>query len=559
MNLIPYTRVCRVNAIHFDSAINGLACLNSRVHPCAYVGVLAALLFFFGLGWRDFWAPVEPRYAEIARVMFSKNHWLVPTVNGDLYTDKPILYFWMVLIGAKIFGAVNEWTVRLPAALGGVGFVLATYFMGRDFLSARTGLIAAALVATSMRVIWEARWAHVDMLFCACFVLAVYFAARALLRRGKPNEILLAYVFVALATLTKGLIGIVLPGLIFAAFVLVRRDWRMIGAAKLHWGILIFLLVAGPWFYLVSRATNGKWLADFIYIHHIQRYTAGAGHRQPIYYYLTTLPVDFLPWTIFLFPALLAYRPYRSRCAEPRAQFFLLWFLSVFVFFTLSDTKRDLYLLPLMPTLALFIGKYFDDLSRGALAQDSIYCWLTMVFFGMIAGAGIALAPAAWLFRPDTLAQTLRASVVLFVGAACAVFFARRRRPLVVITSVAAMMALNVLCAALWIMPYLETFKSPRPFSRQVMKIVPAAAPLYVYADTMNDFNYYMAREVIPVLPNSKAVDAVLARHEAGYLLIKERDLIRLPQLLREWIVASDEKGSTTWYLMAMRNRSAPQ
>ena len=74
------------------------------------------MLYISALGARDFWAPVEPRYAEIARVMFSKNEWIVPTINGDLYTDKPILYFWLVLLGARVFGAVNEWTVRLPAA-----------------------------------------------------------------------------------------------------------------------------------------------------------------------------------------------------------------------------------------------------------------------------------------------------------------------------------------------------------------------------------------------------------------------------------------------------------
>jgi len=82
---------------------------------------------------------VEPRYGEIARVMFARNEWIVPTVNGDLYTDKPILYFWLVLLASKIAGAVNEWTVRLPATLGGTGLVLATYYFGRDFFSARIG------------------------------------------------------------------------------------------------------------------------------------------------------------------------------------------------------------------------------------------------------------------------------------------------------------------------------------------------------------------------------------------------------------------------------------
>jgi len=139
--------------------------LDTRHQYPLYLCLLAGLLFFPFLGTRDFWAPVEPRYAEIARVMFAKGEWIVPTVNGDLYTDKPILYFWLVLIAAKFSGAVNEWTVRLPAALGGVGFVLATYLIGKEFFTARVGFLSAVILATSMRVIWEARWAHTDMLF----------------------------------------------------------------------------------------------------------------------------------------------------------------------------------------------------------------------------------------------------------------------------------------------------------------------------------------------------------------------------------------------------------
>ncbi|PYJ65007.1 MAG: hypothetical protein DME76_18950, partial [Verrucomicrobia bacterium] len=137
---------------------------------------LSVLLFFPFLGARDFWAPVEPRYAEIARVMFIKREWIIPTVNGGLYTDKPILYFWLVLIVSKIAISVNEWTVRLPSALGAVGVVVTTYAIGRDFFSRRVGFIAGAVLATSVRVIWEGRWAHVDMLFMFFFALSMYFA-----------------------------------------------------------------------------------------------------------------------------------------------------------------------------------------------------------------------------------------------------------------------------------------------------------------------------------------------------------------------------------------------
>ena len=218
-----------------------------RYYP-VYLFALSAVIFLTGLGSRDFWSPVEPRYAEIVRVMFVKNQWIVPTVNGELYTDKPILYFWLALMFSKIFGAVNEWTVRLPAALGAIGMVLITYKLGKDFYSPRVGLIAGAVLATSARVIWEGRWAHLDALFAFFFALAMYFAAHATLHRERRNQFLWAYALMALATLTKGLIGVVLPALILVVFVLVTREWRLIRAARLPSGIVLFLLIAAPWF-----------------------------------------------------------------------------------------------------------------------------------------------------------------------------------------------------------------------------------------------------------------------------------------------------------------------
>ena len=119
--------------------------------------LLAVLIFFPALGSRDFWAPVEPRYGEIARIMFANREWIVPKVNGQLYTDKPILYFWCVLIFSKLLGGVSEWSVRLPAAFGALGTVLVTYSIGKEHLGRTTGFIAAAVLATSARVLWEGR------------------------------------------------------------------------------------------------------------------------------------------------------------------------------------------------------------------------------------------------------------------------------------------------------------------------------------------------------------------------------------------------------------------
>jgi 4-amino-4-deoxy-L-arabinose transferase-like glycosyltransferase len=526
--------------------------LDLRKYYPAGLLVVALLLFFPALGARDLWAPVEPRYAEIVRVMFSKGEWTVPTVNGELYTDKPILYFWVALVAAKLTGGVNEWVVRLPAALGGVGFVLATYFFGRDFYSARVGALAAMVLATSFRVIWEARWAHVDMLFGFFFLLSIYFGARTLLRRGGPNEILLAYVFMALATLTKGLIGVVLPALLFISFMVARRDWSMLRAARLPLGIALFALVVAPWFYLVNRASGGQWLSDFIYIHHLQRYTAGTGHRQPFYYYFTTLPADFLPWTAFLLPALITDRDYRNVWRRPEVQFSFLWFLTVFIFFTVSDTKRDLYLLPLLPALALLVANYLSDLAAQNVPARPIYFWITSFFFGSMSLAGLALPVVARFARADAFGPVLPASLVLAAGGIATVVFILFRRPMIAAVSVSAMMMLISITVSLWMFPYLESFKSHRRFSLEINRRVPPPAPLYVFSDTMNDFNYYTQREKIPVLTTRGEIERLRGGAEKSYLLVKERSLKQLPPIAPESIRGRSSLGNTTWYLVEM-------
>jgi 4-amino-4-deoxy-L-arabinose transferase-like glycosyltransferase len=521
-------------------------------YPCALLS-LAALLFLPLLGGRDLWGPVEPRYAEIVRIMFAEGEWIVPMVNGDLYTDKPILYFWLALIASKIAGGVSEWTVRLPSALAGIGFVLATYFTGRDFFGPKVGFVAGVALATSMRVIWEARWAHIDMLFGFFFLLTIYFGARSLLGKGGKHEILLAYVFMALAVLSKGLIGVVLPALLLAAFAVVRCDWRIIVDAKLRLGIPIFLLIAAPWVYLVNSATDGKWLADFIYIHHIQRYTEGTGHRQPVYYYLTTLPVDFMPWTVFAIPALVAYFPYRRLTQRPIPLFFSLCFLVVFLFFSISDSKRELYLLPLMPALALLIGNYVADLSENGIHESVLYQWLSQSFFGAVAIIGLALPVVAWIVRRETLWISMPAALVLAIGGIVAVIFIRKRRPLKAIKAVALLMASVTVCGSIWILPYVNQFKSRRPFSLGINNIVPAAAPLYIYADTMNDFNFYTERENIPVLSSPGELKKVREQPTAGFLLIKEHDLKRLSEVGRDRVVARGSVGSEIWNLITLK------
>jgi 4-amino-4-deoxy-L-arabinose transferase-like glycosyltransferase len=382
----------------------------------------------------------------------------------------------------------------------------------------------------------------------------MYFAARATLERKDRKQFLLAYACMALATLTKGFIGVALPALILISFVLIRRDWRLIAEAKLPSGIAVFLLIAAPWFFLVSRATGGQWLSDFIFVHHIQRYTAGVGHREPVYYYLKTLPLDFLPWTIVCAPALFTYSIDLKSLRQPQRLFFLLWFAAVFVFFTASNTKRDLYLLPLFPPLGLFVGNYIEDLATRHLARERLFRWVLAITFALIGLACLSAPIFVWFKYREGFFASLPFACVVGVGSLWVVFMALRRSPRAVCAAICMMMALGVAVAGGWLLPFVDRFKSPRTVADEVRRRIAPDAPLYIYTDSMHDYNFYLERESIPVIPSAAELKKLRNANAPGYLLIKQKDLREAalePQ--DEMLLNRGAPASRAWYLVPLR------
>jgi 4-amino-4-deoxy-L-arabinose transferase-like glycosyltransferase len=518
----------------------------------AFLIAWAASLFFPGLGARDFWAPVEPRYAEIARVMFLKNEWIIPTVNGNLYTDKPVLYFWMVLLFSKLAGGVSEWTLRLPSAISATGLVLATYTVGKDFYSPKVGLIAAVLLATTSRILWEARWAHTDLLFTLFFTLSLHTLMKAIFHPGGSWRFLAAYALMALATLAKGLIGVVLPGLIALAFVAARREWRDLLKWRLPAGVLVFLLVAGPWLLLVGLGTDGQWPRDFLWVHHFRRYTEGAGHREPFHYYLWNLPLDLLPWTFFLPTAIASWWRRKESLKEPVNLFFFLWFAVIFLFFTLSDTKRGLYLLPAFPPVALFLARSLMERIAREASPNRFWGLIEKLFSHILWIGGLLLPVFAWFRYRQAFPASIAPSLALTLGGISTAFFQVKQKAQPMIGSLALTMLLVTVSASLWLFPVIDQVKSPRPFASAVKEAVPPSSPLYIYRDTMNDFNFYSEREVIPVLTSRSAIERALLGQKNLYLLVKENDL-RALGLDREGVILREgQKGGKSWRLLLL-------
>src|SRR3970282_498635 len=159
--------------------------------------------------------------------------------------------------------------------------------------------------------------------------------------------------------------------------------------------------------------------------------------------------------------------------------FFPLWFFVIFVFFSLSDSKRDLYLLPLLPVAALFVAVYFDDLISGKLPLGQLQRSLAFAFFCLLALGCCALPMATWMLRRDAFGISIPVTLAIGAGSLIVFYFLWRREPWRLFVATALMMAVGVTVASAWVLPYLDRFKSPRPFALAINNKVPRDAPLY--------------------------------------------------------------------------------
>ena len=518
--------------------------------------VLAGLLFFPGLGARDFWAPGEPIYGEVIRVMYEKGNWLVPTLNGQIYADKPVLYFWLALLISQIAGGVSEWTVRMPAALGGVGLVLTTYQFGKTFYDRQTGFLAGIMLATCSRVFWESRFLRLDTLLAFFLLLGFFCFMKALLGKGGKHFFLLGYACFALATLTKGPIGIGLPGLAILSFIALSGRWRALKDMRLVPGAVLVMALIGPWLLALHLRHEDQWLHDFIWIHNVQNYALEPiGHIRPFYYYFLNLPPDFLPWTVLLPGAIIFYYPWVDR-KNPASAALFCWFAAIFVFFSFSKSKIAYYLLPLLPAVAIFAANYLKVLISGdALRGVHWRCTLALLYILAVTLFVSAFATPFVAYRLERALLPWAAPVaaVLLVGSTLMIVGLKRKKLQLFLGSFVALFVGVSVVMSVGVLPYFDRHKSPRTVGEFVRNHVPDSIPVYIFQSTMSDFNYYARRDRIPVISSQEEIARLTTSHARAYLLINEKDLKELKEFKdnRE-VIIKRRIGERQWYLLRL-------
>ncbi|WP_340528331.1 glycosyltransferase family 39 protein [Cupriavidus necator] len=366
--------------------------------PAVTLGLVVlafALLWFGTLGVRHLLGPDEGRYAEIAREMLSTGDWVTIRYNGLKYFEKPPFHMWATALSYTWFG-VGAWQARLCVALAGAAGLGASMLAAARWFGTRAGLMTGLVLASAPMWNVAAHFNTLDMTLSgimACVLASMLLAQHpAATPAARRNWMLACWAAMGLALLTKGLVGLVLPGLVLVMYTCVTRDlalWRRLHAPA---GIALMLLVAMPWYWLVARR-NPEFLRFFFIHEHWQRYTSTVHARKgALWYFVPLLVGGFLPW-LGLVPGMVRAVGQRagvvaaggSRPLQP-ALMAGLWAVSIFVFFSLSGSKLPGYILPLFPALAILAG--------AALARTGDQPWRRQLCAMLVVGAiGLLASP----------------------------------------------------------------------------------------------------------------------------------------------------------------------
>ncbi|GAB2880068.1 glycosyltransferase family 39 protein [Paraburkholderia jirisanensis] len=330
--------------------------------------IALAVIWFVPLGWRHLLPSDEGRYAEMAREMFVTGDWITPRYNGYKYFEKPPLQTWANALSFAWFG-LGEWQARLYTALTGFAGVLVVGYTGARVFNTATGVFAALVLAVSPYWNLMGHFNTLDMglsFWMELSLCALLLAQRPNLPGGAARGWMwVCWGAMALAVLSKGLVGLILPGAVLVLYTLIARDWALWRRLYLVSGLIVFFAIVTPWFLLVQER-NPEFFNFFFVVQQFRRYLTPEQNRPgAFYYFVPVLIVGFLPWLSVILQSLRrALQTPRQANGFAPVLMLLVWSGFIFLFFSASHSKLLSYTLPIAPALALLIGLYLPLVTK---------------------------------------------------------------------------------------------------------------------------------------------------------------------------------------------------
>ncbi len=349
--------------------------------------IAAALLLFFGNGQLWITDSVESNYALTAKEMLESGDWISPQIYGQYWYDKPVLFYWLTALGFKIFG-FNEFGARFFPALFGMGSLALIIYAGHKIYGSKAAFWSGVVLLTSTEFFLISKSVITDSTLFFFFSMALVFFYFGYSTAQKKYYYGM-YAGMALATLTKGPIGFLLPGLIIVLFLTAARGWRELENMKVFSGTLLFLLLAAPWYAVMYNLHGSAFVEQFFGTHNLWRAAVSEHPRDNVFYYYTlVLLLALFPWSGLL-PQYLCHA-LRSggkwRRPDNTTMFLLIWAAAVFFFFQNMATKYLTYTYPMLFPLALLLGKYLAERGRFAISAGALIM-RDIVYMALFGGA----------------------------------------------------------------------------------------------------------------------------------------------------------------------------
>lgn len=534
---------------------------SSRVEVRRDVAVIVfstSVLFFLALGARDLWNPNEPVYGEAVAEMAARGDWLVPTVNGRVFPEKPILYYWLALAASRGLGGVSELSIRAPSALAGVVSSVLLYFLVLPYAGRRRALLSVALLATTFTVFWNSRTAQMDILVMATTLGVVLAVTRILDHDLSPSlGWTLAGVGAGLGLLSKALVGLILPGLVLVAYVAATRRWKRLADFRTLLGLAAMVVVAAPWLAWLATRGHGEFLHELFYRQHFERFVDPWDHQQPWWYFLSYFWIDMAPWSWFV-PLAVAL-PQRDADERRLELLAWLWISLPILLFSLSASKRSAYILPIAPAVAILAAgvahRFLDRrLGRGrTLAVAGL--------LGLLAMAAGAAGAILWIrVLPDypDLVTAVRAVAALLVvggGAVLLGVLVSRRSRVAAPTAAFFLVLVFYVTVSVAVLPAVDAYKSARPFCERVASILPPDSPIASFGmwQWRAGYTYYLGRP-IPNLETTAELSTYLQRDENVFVIVQSTEIDEARAVLDAHEVRVESRvGSRTVYLFSNR------
>jgi len=464
--------------------------------------LLCAVLWFGLLGQRDLFDPDEGRYAGIPAAMVETGDWLTPRLNDFKYFEKPVLQYWATAAIFEVFGKSNS-TARMFTAVMGFATALFSMFVAFRLYGQKAAIYTFLLTISYLMVVAFGHYLTLDMALSAfvvigigCLVMAQNGPQEAVRTR---NWMLLGWAALALATLTKGLVAVVLPAAAIVVYSLWQRDWKLWPNLHIFKGLLLYLLITAPWFIAVSMANPE--FPEFFFIHeHFSRYTSEVHKREgPIWYFVPYLLLGVSPWLITSLRSIVApgfsWRP--DTPGQFDAERFMWAFVVVtFCFFSLGQSKLPGYILPILPIIAVISGGQLAKRER--IDADRWFMLVSGILY--IVGAFFVERLASGRYPVEqwaAYAPWIIASGVLLVAAFVVLTIGKDGR-LPFFAAAAVLSMASALCIFNGANSLAES-RSSKVIADVIEEFLPEDAPIYGFQYYPEAAVFYLGRNVTPV------------------------------------------------------------